>query len=234
MATYSTSVATKNALIMAAGELFAKHGFKAVSVREIVKKAGENIGAIKYHFGGKDGLLEAAIDYATEDWQRDPMGSYLKQNAKLFDTVDGQRKLVCGIIDIFMDMIFMKEKPEWCGALLFQVVHQDIFVCKKIYESCSVPTIKAFHSLYKRITGNGDQQRAFCWMAMTFSPTIRVLSTNSQQHANPLQPIQDSTRAIMHEMTERSALVNLGLWKPSLEKRLSSTAKSHSIAHSES
>jgi AcrR family transcriptional regulator len=43
--------------LLDAGEaLFAAHGFEAANVREITRRAGCNIAAINYHFGGKEAL----------------------------------------------------------------------------------------------------------------------------------------------------------------------------------
>ncbi len=44
-------------VIEAAEELFAKHGFDAVSIRDITKHCGANVAAINYHFGGRDNLV---------------------------------------------------------------------------------------------------------------------------------------------------------------------------------
>ena len=62
--------ATRRALVDAAAEAFAEHGFEAASVRVITAAAGVNQGAITYHFGGKDGLYRAVLKAA-----RDSMGA---------------------------------------------------------------------------------------------------------------------------------------------------------------
>lgn len=48
--------ATRVALLDAAERLFSEQGVEATSVREIVKEANANLGAITYHFGSKDRL----------------------------------------------------------------------------------------------------------------------------------------------------------------------------------
>ena len=55
---------TKLALIRAAGEMFADHGYDGVSTRAIAEKAGVNLGGIHYHFGGKERLYIATFEYA--------------------------------------------------------------------------------------------------------------------------------------------------------------------------
>lgn len=49
-------LATRIALLDAAERLFSQHGIEATSVRDIIKEAGTNLGAINYHFGSKDSL----------------------------------------------------------------------------------------------------------------------------------------------------------------------------------
>jgi len=53
--------ATRDRLLDAATELFAGQGFDAVSVRDIVRRAGANLGAVTYHFGSKEALYHDVI-----------------------------------------------------------------------------------------------------------------------------------------------------------------------------
>jgi len=48
-------------LLEAAAALFAEKGFDAVSVREITRRARANLGAVTYHFGGKEALFAEVI-----------------------------------------------------------------------------------------------------------------------------------------------------------------------------
>ncbi len=48
-------------LLAVAAELFARHGYDAVSVRDITSKAKTNLGAVTYHFGSKEALFHAVI-----------------------------------------------------------------------------------------------------------------------------------------------------------------------------
>lgn len=54
---------TRDRLIKVAMEMFAEQGFDKTSVRELAKKADANIAAINYHFGGKEGLYQAVLEY---------------------------------------------------------------------------------------------------------------------------------------------------------------------------
>jgi AcrR family transcriptional regulator len=53
---------TKTRLLDSAEALFAEHGIAETSLRDITGGADANLAAVNYHFGGKDGLLEAVFD----------------------------------------------------------------------------------------------------------------------------------------------------------------------------
>lgn len=47
---------TERAILDAARYLFARHGYRGASVREITRRARANLGAVTYHFGSKENL----------------------------------------------------------------------------------------------------------------------------------------------------------------------------------
>ena len=52
---------TRDLLLEVAGRLFAERGFDGVSIRDITREAGVNLGAVTYHFGSKVELFRAII-----------------------------------------------------------------------------------------------------------------------------------------------------------------------------
>ena len=55
----AASPSVRERLLEVAERLFAKHGMSGVGLRAITAEAGVNLASIAYHFGSKDGLLEA-------------------------------------------------------------------------------------------------------------------------------------------------------------------------------
>lgn len=52
---------TKERLLAVASEVFAERGIKEATVRDICARAGANVAAVNYHFGGKERLFMAVL-----------------------------------------------------------------------------------------------------------------------------------------------------------------------------
>ncbi|MGC8494764.1 MAG: CerR family C-terminal domain-containing protein [Syntrophobacteraceae bacterium] len=57
---------TKKRLLEAAGEVFAEHGYRASTVRQICQRAHTHIGSVNYHFRDKKGLYAAIFSQSFE------------------------------------------------------------------------------------------------------------------------------------------------------------------------
>jgi AcrR family transcriptional regulator len=57
---------TRERLLASAERLFAEHGFRNVTVRQICAAAGANVAAVNYHFGDKLGLYRELVSGAAE------------------------------------------------------------------------------------------------------------------------------------------------------------------------
>jgi len=58
------SARTKERLIAAASEVFAKKDYRTATIAEICERAGANLAAVNYHFGDKETLYREAWRYA--------------------------------------------------------------------------------------------------------------------------------------------------------------------------
>jgi AcrR family transcriptional regulator len=62
--TSSSTTDTEHRLLEAAGEVFAEKGFRAATIRDIIRRARANIAAVNYHYGDKERLYAAVFRYA--------------------------------------------------------------------------------------------------------------------------------------------------------------------------
>jgi AcrR family transcriptional regulator len=60
------NLTTRERLIEAASQLFARNGYRGAPVRDICNQARANPGAVSYHFGGKRQLYRTALRRAAE------------------------------------------------------------------------------------------------------------------------------------------------------------------------
>jgi len=58
---------TRNAILDAAEQLFAEHGFEATTTRMLAQASNTNLAMISYHFGGKEKLMEALLRRRMQD-----------------------------------------------------------------------------------------------------------------------------------------------------------------------
>lgn len=124
-----TSQATKQQFVMAALTLFAEHGTAAVSMRHVNRSIGtRNNSAAHYHFGDKEGLIDAVFIYI-QDWfakaRSEPL-SGLEHKARI-ETVD-----VYEILAVWIDPYLRLIREETWGfdaiRLLARIQHeQDSF-----------------------------------------------------------------------------------------------------------
>ena len=61
---------TRTKILRVAAHLFAQKGFSGTSVRDIVSAAGENVSAINYHFGSKQKLYQATLEYLLDSFRQ--------------------------------------------------------------------------------------------------------------------------------------------------------------------
>jgi AcrR family transcriptional regulator len=125
MGSYSTGERTRLALIHAAGELVAERGMGLVSTRAIATKAGENLGAIHYHFGGKEGLFKEMIRFACHSQEGPSLQEVLGSFEGRLDGVEGQAEAVRKVMRWFVQETFSPDRPRWCSRVMYQMAQHE-------------------------------------------------------------------------------------------------------------
>ena len=102
---------TSKAILDAAEELFALHGFHGVTLREVAREAGVDTALVLYYFDTKRGLFDAVFLRRAEVLNRDRLES-LERYAEIM----GPGMTVEGVIDSFVGPVFewqAKGGPGW-------------------------------------------------------------------------------------------------------------------------
>lgn len=92
---------TRGKVIQAAIDSIYRDGFHAAHTNRIAREAGVSWGVLQYHFGDKDGLLQAVLDHIFDDFLLTLSGA----------TLDGEtlRDRLNQFIDITWDLLSRKE-----------------------------------------------------------------------------------------------------------------------------
>ena len=65
------AVETRDLILDAAEDLFSKHGFYGVTIREVAREAGVDTALVHYYFGAKRDLFDAVFLRRAEVWTDD-------------------------------------------------------------------------------------------------------------------------------------------------------------------
>lgn len=105
---------TRQKLIAAGLELFAERGIDGVRSNEITRKAGaSNTSAIQYHFGDKDGLVDAILD-EYECMTKEEARKYMESDA-YSDT--SSRKLRDEVLALVVPFARLLDQPDGVAYL---------------------------------------------------------------------------------------------------------------------
>ena len=120
---------TRQRLLEAAGEVFAERGFRDATIQEICRRADANIAAVHYHFGDKEELYRAVIQYAEQCAAE-------SSPADVAADAPAERRLRAHI-ESFLVRLFDEGQPAWLGKLMAREMFEptpglDVLVQEKI------------------------------------------------------------------------------------------------------
>jgi len=110
------SVAARTALLDAAERLFAESGVAEISDRKVAEAAGNtNHSAVRYYFGGREGLLKALMARHVQD--------VAQQREKMPPPEDSVLGDIRGLVEPSMRVLDQLPRPSWRARFLDHVLH---------------------------------------------------------------------------------------------------------------
>ena len=212
MAKYDNAENSRNALIVAAGALFAENGVSGTNVRSIAARAGVNVALINYHFGNKDGLVNAVIDFVLEAYRHYMPDEFIKNNPELWESRAGQRKIVMYMVEQAFEFIRPRRENPWINTFIMRCAETNEIGRKRILEEILIPGCIRYTKTYARITGSKDYQRARCWALSVFAPAF-IYATNPDiiDETCPLKQAGDDFYDNLKACSINVALQGIGL-----------------------
>ena len=102
---------TREAILDAAEDLFSKHGFYGVTIREVAREAGVDTALVHYYFGAKRDLFDAVFTRRAEVWNNERVAAINR-----YAEATGQRMTLEGLLEAFLRPPFewsLKGGPGW-------------------------------------------------------------------------------------------------------------------------
>jgi len=138
---------TRQRLLEAAGEVFAERGFHDGTVRDICARAGANVAAVKYHFGGKNELYSAAVLYAHSCARKFPIDQGV-------DSQTSPTQRLRAFVSAFLMGILDPGKPAWHGKLMAREMSEPTGVLDQIVSQGMRPRYEMLTSIVRSIAGD--------------------------------------------------------------------------------
>jgi TetR/AcrR family transcriptional regulator, regulator of cefoperazone and chloramphenicol sensitivity len=142
------AAATRQRLLDAAGAVFASAGYERAHVRDICARARANVAAIKYHFGGKYPLYEAAITWCFDRERRTA-----HQQSQASEAGLEPRAALEHFVRSFVGLLLDPEKPSWHAKLLAREMVEPTSALDAMILNVVEPTIVRLRSIIRRIVG---------------------------------------------------------------------------------
>jgi TetR/AcrR family transcriptional regulator, regulator of cefoperazone and chloramphenicol sensitivity len=138
---------TRTRLLDAAGETFAELGFKSTTVREICRRAGANIAAVNYHFGGKEELYAAVLTYTAQtSMERYPLGEATDPNTP------APRRLEAFVRN-YLERLLDEGRPAWFGKLVAREMFEPTGALDKVAQTFAKPQFARLRETVAELLG---------------------------------------------------------------------------------
>jgi AcrR family transcriptional regulator len=137
----------KERILEAAGEIFAESGFRGATVRKICERAGVNVAAINYYFGGKEKLYAEVLrhwhDFAINKY---PLLLGVGEDAPAEEQLRA-------FIRSFLFRILDKGKPAWFGKLMAREMTEPTQAFERLVKEIIRPRDRVLTSIVQKMIG---------------------------------------------------------------------------------
>jgi AcrR family transcriptional regulator len=139
---------TRQRLIDAALVVFGAYGFEGASTRVIAERAGANLAAIPYYFGGKEGLYRAAAQSVVEECKKEITPAIQKADSLCARRSVSRRsalRLLYELLDRFSGLVIRSsEADNWSSFVMreqlqpgaaFEILYEGIM--REVSQACT-------------------------------------------------------------------------------------------------
>jgi AcrR family transcriptional regulator len=150
------TVETRQRILETSLRLFAEHGFKGVSVRDISTAAGVNVASISYHFGSKQGLYHTIFEMVL-DQDEAIFGEQMASVDRLLGRAGGDPVLLAAAVEVLVAGIVGRiaayEYAHWFSVLLARELALPGVLFDLIYQRRAEPLLRMMTRLIAAAQG---------------------------------------------------------------------------------
>jgi AcrR family transcriptional regulator len=155
----SSDVDSRDRILEAAGEVFAECGFRSATIRRICERAGVNVAAINYYFGGKQKLYSEVLKHWSEyALKKYPLLLGVGEEAPVEERLKAfVRSLLFRLLD--------KGKPAWFGKLMAREMTEPTQAFERLVKEVVRPRDRILASIVQKKIGTSvdrERIRLFC------------------------------------------------------------------------
>lgn len=168
---------TRDAILNAAEDLFSKHGFYGVTIREVAREAGVDTALVHYYFGAKKELFDAVFNRRAEVWNSERVAAINRYAEEV-----GADMTLEGLFEAFLRPPFqwsLKGGPGWkhYAALVAQTNANPAFGGETMARYFD-PAIKRLLELVRQILPQAsDVQLYWAWHNLSGALTLTLGET---------------------------------------------------------
>lgn len=141
------SAETEKRLLEAAGRIFAEHGYRGATIRQICEKAGANIAAVNYHFGDKEGLYMAVLRSVPSALaERYPSDSGLAPEA-------GAEEKLRAYVRSLLRRVFDEGRPGWYAKIMVREMIEPTRALDTLVEEAARPIHRELAGIVRELVG---------------------------------------------------------------------------------
>jgi TetR/AcrR family transcriptional regulator, regulator of cefoperazone and chloramphenicol sensitivity len=152
-------------ILEAAGEVFARQGFRRATVRDICKGAGVNVAAVNYYFGDKAGLYLATLKhFRTLAFDKCPLDlTDLTTKSEL-----KPERALKTFIRAFVFRVLEEGKASWFGRLVAREYIEPSAALATLVEETIRPTYLSLAAIVERFFKGypGEEAIRLCCMSV--------------------------------------------------------------------
>lgn len=145
---------TRERLIEAAGEVFARRGYREATIREICIAAGANVAAVNYHFGDKDRLYLAVLQETHE-----ASVTHFPPDMGVSEDDPPEVRLDAFVRSLLMRLLH-EGRPAWHAQLMAREMSDPSPALEALVEQSVRPMWKRLTGICRELLGEKATKRA--------------------------------------------------------------------------